>query len=95
MGGERQQKSWEPTQERASDGSRLKAMKAEHLLGHFSSAWYSVYSIGEVCLQVALGRHYCLMTERAGSEIRLPKFISQSCHLLSVLSWANDSTVVP
>lgn len=32
------------------------------------------------------------MVRRVGSDTRLPKFLSQSCCLLAVLSWANYSS---
>lgn len=49
-----------------------------------SSPSYSVCSISTVYLGVALGRQYCLMVMRVGSETRPPKSISQSCLLLVV-----------
>lgn len=75
-------------------GSGLEAMKTEHPLGHVFSVVLRVDHQDSVPLR-CVRKAICLMVRRGGSETRMPKFISQSCHLRAVLSWANYSTSVP
>lgn len=73
-----------PTQEHTANSSGLKSMQAKHPLGHFFSIVLSVY-IKAVCLQIALGRQYCLMVRRTNFETRLSSYLSPTTYWLCYL----------